>query len=249
MEKKLVIFDLDGTLFQTHLTSVQAAQRALSDCRLPQLDTEVITSFFGETMDVFCSGIAPDADAKTKNELADKIRSYERILIAERGKLYEGVGELLGTLKQEGFTLAICSNGSRNYVQTVLAACKISEYFKHIKSRDSASNKSEMIHDLLHEVQPALAVAVGDRRHDFYAARENRIPSIGVGYGYGGEETNHADYKISKVNDIISIIKKCEIFKDIEGKIQAFCGVTPFVIGVNGVVYTGFKCISDKQGL
>ena len=68
---------------------------------------------------------------------------------------------------------------------------------------------------------------------------KNRIPFIGVAYGYGGDEIDDADFKAAAADDIIAIIRKCAIFDIVEFKFKAYCSDTPFVIGVNGVDTSG----------
>lgn len=239
MEKKIVIFDLDGTLYQTHFTTLLATQRALLELGLPEVSSNLITSLIGETMESFCNKIAPNITANIKTELADRIRFYESKLISKQGKLFDGIKTMLYELKHMGYLLIICSNGSNEYVDKVLKSFRIEELFAYIRCRDNYKTKAEIISDLLKEIEPWFAIVVGDRIHDINAAKENRIPSIAVTYGYGGNEVNLSDFKASNVNDIKSLIKRCEIFNRIEKEITKNKSNNAYIVGINGVDTSG----------
>lgn len=56
--KHLIIFDVDGTLYQTHSVSAPDMQKALVEVELQVSDADVIQSYFGDRSDVFCGKIA-----------------------------------------------------------------------------------------------------------------------------------------------------------------------------------------------
>lgn len=234
-----MIFDLDGTLYQTHFTTVLATQRALLELGLPEVSNDLITTLIGETMESFCNKIAPNINANIKANLVDRIRFYESKFISKQGKLFDGIETMLYELKRMGYLLIICSNGSNEYVDKVLISFGIAELFTHIRCRDNYKTKTEIISELLKEIEPWFAIVVGDRIHDINAARENKIPSIAVTYGYGGNEVNLSDFKASNINEIKSLIKRCEIYKKIEKEITKNKSNNAYIIGVNGVDTSG----------
>lgn len=239
VEKKIVIFDLDGTLYQTHLTTALATQKALLELGLPEVSNDLITSLIGEKIESFCNKIAPNIDANIKAELVDRIRFYESEFISKEGKLFDGIETMLYELNHMGYLLIICSNGSNEYVDKVLKSFGIAKLFTHIRCRDNYKTKAEIISELLQEIEPWFAIVVGDRIYDIDAAKKNRIPSIAVTYGYGGNEVNLSDFKASNVKEIKSSIKRCEIFNKIEKDITKNKSNNAFIIGVNGVDTSG----------
>lgn len=239
MTGRLIIFDLDGTLYQAHSTATLAVQKAASDFGIPPADKATILSLIGETQENFCCKAAPGLGLDRLPEFIIRVRHWERKLVPERGRLFDGVEAMLYQLKQMGFTLAVCSNGSLEYIGLVLSSCAIDSYFSFIKGKENGKTKSDVMSDLLGELHPEFAVVVGDMKHDFDAARANHIPSIGAAYGYGGEEIALAGYAADKPGDVIGLICKCEIFDKIEKMIARRRAGHPFVIGVNGVDTSG----------
>lgn len=83
-------------------------------------------------------------------------------------------------LQSQGYTLVICSNGKQEYIETVASVCDIPRHFAAARGKKIPLTKSERFKELLKEFTPSFAVFVGDRVHDFDAARENSVMSIGV---------------------------------------------------------------------
>lgn len=56
---KAILFDLDGTLLETHRHSCRAAHRTLRALGLPDVPDELVMRHIGEPADVFLRAIAP----------------------------------------------------------------------------------------------------------------------------------------------------------------------------------------------
>lgn len=209
MKKNLVVFDVDGTLYKTDSVSVFAAQKALEDMNLEVLDGNIIRSYFGDKSDVFCRKIAPGIPASRLKELAEKIDVYELKYIPKTGELYDGVTEMLEELKSKDFILAICSYASREYVDVILKTFEIKHFFTYIKTYEEHTSKSEILGELLKKADYDMAVMVGDRFHDFDAAKANNIPSIGALYGYGDKEALLSDFPARSTCDVINRVIEC----------------------------------------
>ena len=113
------------------------------------------------------------------------------------GELYPGVAEALAELRGAVKLMAICSNGSRNYVECVLTGMGLKPYFDAVRyRREEDCDKSQMLHDLLAEMAATAqrGVVIGDRYDDIEAAHANGLLALGAAYGYGEEEELvHAD--------------------------------------------------------
>jgi len=73
MAKPLVIFDLDGTLFQTHEITVGGVQDALANLGEAPPTDEDIRAHFGEPMDAFCHNLLPESGEAEREKLAEPI--------------------------------------------------------------------------------------------------------------------------------------------------------------------------------
>ena len=205
MSEKLIIFDLDGTLYKTEEVSIPALKEAFSKFGI-ELTEEKILEQFGEPTDQIIDNLVHGSNKIEKEKIEKTIVEKEREAIPERAVLYEGVKELLKTLSDDGHILAICSNGRYDYIEDVLKNTSIREYFSSIKGYSEETNKSDRIKDIMEEFSVEEAVMVGDRYHDIEAAKEAGIVSIGALYGYGDQEAKKADHKAEKPIDILSIL-------------------------------------------
>lgn len=107
--KKFVIFDIDGTLNQTHLYAVEAYQRAMRK-RGRELERSEVISCIGLSPAMIIEklfGTLSDGELK---EWRRDIKEFEFDLMREHASTFEGMKETLQTLKNKGFGLVICSN-------------------------------------------------------------------------------------------------------------------------------------------
>lgn len=207
MNKELLIFDLDGTLYKTHKVSVPALKRAFSKFDI-SLTKEDIIGQFGEPTEIIIKNLTPDDKLEHLKEIKNEIASNEERMIPLKAELYQGVKETLCELKDNGYVLAICSNGRRDYIEAVLKATAIYDDFSSIKSYTRGKDKADHIEELKEEFSRDRAVMIGDRYHDIEAAEEVGITSIGARYGYGGKEMEKADFVVSEPSEILSVVRE-----------------------------------------
>ncbi len=182
----LVIFDLDGTLFRTDICSVRALEAVFRDHGLGAPAKDEWIGLFGRPDEDFVSWLDQRAGAGRGRPLLDEIAQRELVLVPKDGRLFDGVGEALAALRSRVEQMAICSNGPKEYVLTVLAATGIAGCFDAVRWRKPQDDsKAEMVGELLAALPARPAVMVGDRKEDVEAARANGIAALGAGYGYG----------------------------------------------------------------
>lgn len=201
MSRTLVIFDLDGTLFRTGSSVIPAVQASLGDIGLDEADEDRIISLIGEKTDTFCRRLLGDQEDRF-DEFMDRLWVYEKKYVSERGELYDGVEEMLGELKEDGYELIISSNGSQEYVDYVVEATGIAPYFTEIRGNSEDKTKGDVIGEMVQGSDSSQAIMMGDKSHDMEAASQNGIPFIGVTYGYGDEELEGARFTVDSAQEI-----------------------------------------------
>ena len=205
MNKKLIIFDLDGTLYKTEEVSVPALKEAFSSFGI-KLSEETILNQFGEPTEQIIENLVPKEKIDQKELIEKAIAQKESELIPMKATLYQGVENLLKILTDRGHKLAICSNGRNDYIEEVLETTSIMKYFASIKAHTDDKSKADRIKELLSEFSVDDAVMVGDRYHDIEAAESASVKSVGALYGYGGEEAKKADFVIEEPGELLSIV-------------------------------------------
>ncbi len=203
-----ILFDLDGTLLETHRHSCRAAHETLRALDLPDVSDEIIMRLIGEPAGVFLRAIAPGySDPAAFEALFD---ANEQAALKTVGKLYDGVPALIAALQKRGCRLAICSNGSREYVETALETTGIRAAFSRLACAGEFPNKAAAVSSILHNWNCDLAVMVGDRVHDREAAEKNCLPFIGAMYGYGGEELTCSVFRATNPLEILQQLERIE---------------------------------------
>ncbi len=184
----LLIFDLDGTLFQTQKVSIPAVQYAFSEAGLRPPGEESIRQFFGRPDPEFWAWLR-DQYAGITETILDSIPEWEVRLIPELGALYPGVVEALAQLRLLSARMVICSNGYPEYVTTVVESHGLERYFDYLRWREPTDQgKSQMVRDLLEKFPERPAIIIGDRADDIAAARENGLLAVASLYGFGKPE-------------------------------------------------------------
>ena len=192
MKRKLIIFDMDGTLVNSSLTIANAINYVRKNLGFEPMEQESILKMVNDhTLNpakTFYHAKAFDADhERWFSEYYTK--NHEKELV-----LYDGIKELLKELKEEGFALAVATNAYRNSTIESLTHLEIFDYFDAIACYDDVPNGKphpDMLFKLLDELKYSSdrAVFIGDGPRDEMASKKADIPYIMVDWGFT-EHTN-----------------------------------------------------------
>jgi phosphoglycolate phosphatase len=207
-KRGLLIFDLDGTLFQAHKVTVPATQRSFEEQGLPAPPADEICSFFGQPVSAFNAWIRTLAPPGNAEELINSVARLELELV-ETGELYPQVRQVLTTLRATVSLMAICTNGHQGYVQRVLTAHDLGGFFDAVRYRQTENeNKTLMARELLARLSARPAIIIGDRSDDVQAAHQNGIQAIAATYGYGApHELQPADAAAASPADLPALVQ------------------------------------------
>ncbi|MBR5822825.1 MAG: HAD family hydrolase [Paludibacteraceae bacterium] len=194
--KKLVIFDLDGTLLNTYEDIAAATNYALSQYGYPTHSTPVIKSFVGNGINKLFERALPE-DEKTEENIL-KIRAafipYYNVHGADFTMPFEGIVELLYTLQRLGLKLAVASN---KYEQATKAL--VETYFPEIEwcavfgQRESVPTKPDptIVEEILEKAgisNKEEVLYVGDSGVDMQTAINAGVEGVGVTWGCRSRE-------------------------------------------------------------
>jgi phosphoglycolate phosphatase len=209
-----VIFDMDGTLFQTETVLVPALHKTFDRLRcegLWQGDTPVekYLQILGVPLPEVWRRLMPKADEAVRRQadawfLEDIIAEIEQ----GNGRLYPEVLTTLAELVKQGIPIFVASNGRQRYLAVIRTAFQLERYFTDFYSLDrfSLPSKSALVKQLLNDYQIERAVMVGDRCSDIEAAKDNGIWAIGCRFGFANdEELRGADVIIHQFSEIGSV--------------------------------------------
>ncbi len=204
----LLIFDLDGTLFDTRTAAIPAVRGAFAEHGLSAPAEHEVADLFGESEADFYAWLGERVPPDLVSAVADLVGRRELELVSRTGRLYPNARETLGKLREMVAQMAICSNGPERYVQTVIESHRLAGLFDAVRwRREHDTSKPQMVGDLLGRLTSRPAALIGDRRDDVRAARHNGISAIGASYGYGGPgELDGADAAVCAVEELLEVI-------------------------------------------
>ena len=174
-----------------------------------------------------------------KQKVTEKISYYEKELLKEHGELYLNTTSTLKKLTECDYQLAICSNGSKEYVEKILNLHHLKELFSVIKHKETNKSKSDQVKEIAINLNAELVIVVGDSYHDIQAAVDNNFISVVANYGYQLVSEVHADFSIDTISELIPLVYKLEIAHNIEAKLLKLPKSQSKVIGINGVDTSG----------
>ena len=181
---RAVIFDLDGTLFDTLPSLVVAANHVLARQGLSTVPVAPLRGALSEgLMPMFRTAVAlqsPPLDAKAAAHTVDAcMRHYLQHELAS-ATLYAQVPAMLKALQARGLRLAICTNRDRDSSEVLLADAGIASCFEFLVGLGDAAKPKPAADPLLRALDllglPAEQVLfVGDSGMDAVCARLSQV--------------------------------------------------------------------------
>jgi len=207
-EPTLLVFDLDGTLYDTASSYVPTMERLYAEYGLPVPSPSTILETVGEPFDVILDDLVAKGFPPDRAALACRLTDLESESIAQRGALFPGVRKTLVVLREAGCRIALCTNGDRRYADAVLSTCGILDLFDALQTNDvEGVTKTELLGELLARIPHGLAFMIGDRYHDMEAGRANGCMVIGGAYGYECDELAVADRRILTFAELPGVVR------------------------------------------
>ena len=186
-----ILFDLDGTLTESGPGIISSVRYALAKMGGPVLDDEQLRLFIGPPLlDSF-----RDLCGFDPAEVAVAIAAYREYYATDgqyENSVYDGIPELLTSLREAGRTLAVATSKAEVFAASILDHFALTEYFTTVVGSEldgRRTAKSEIITEALARLDRPTAgtVMIGDRSHDVRGAVAVGVGSIGVLWGYGDD--------------------------------------------------------------
>ncbi|WP_433630819.1 HAD family hydrolase [Chryseobacterium cucumeris] len=190
MKTKNLIFDLDGTLWDSRATIIKIWNKILIKHELIQreLKPEDMDQYMGLLAHDIIKDIIPGiSNLQAKEILSEIVAEENKTLHLEGGTLYDGVAETLKNLANT-YALFIVSNCQDGYIESFLDYYQFNDLFVDFESHGrTKKNKSENIQFLMERNQLSTkdSVYIGDTQTDYDSARSNGLSFIFCQYGFG----------------------------------------------------------------
>ncbi len=192
MDKRALIFDLDGTLVNTVSDIANAVNEMLIRYGFPIHDDDTVRKMIGKGAKNLISQVLPEKNRTPEfiDEALEYYRDcYDKKLIVKT-HIYEGLLDVLLKLKSNGVKMAVLSNKDDRHVKKIVKALLpdifvlangFSPIYPHKPAPDSVFAIMETM-----GVKKEETAYVGDSAVDIQTARNAGITAIGVSWGFSG---------------------------------------------------------------
>ena len=212
--KKGIIFDLDGTLWDSSAQVVNAWNLALKKSPYTdrQITVEDMHGYMGKTLEAIMELMLPEIEPKLRAEISKSCTETEEAYLREHGGgvLFPDLEQVLDALSKK-YSLYIVSNCQDGYIQTFFH-CKshLKKYFSDFECPGrTGKGKGENIRIVIERNKLDKAIYVGDTQGDCDASDFAGIPFIHAAYGFG-----KINRKVPEVHSPAEIQKAAEEFLD-----------------------------------
>ena len=188
---KHILFDLDGTLTESHegiVKSIAYALKKEGKSTDGRLNKEIV---IGPPLMVTITKTYGFPEKKARR-LYDYFQERYGTIGLFENKPYPGIGELLQFLRQRGRNLYIATSKPQVHALSICDRFGFLPYLTEICGAETggSEDKARIIGNVLNKIgdyKKAEVVMTGDRKFDVLGARKNGIAVINVGFGYGSE--------------------------------------------------------------
>jgi phosphoglycolate phosphatase len=190
MKYEIALFDLDGTLTDPGIGITKSVAYALKKFGIEVKDLTELYKFIGppliESFERFYGFSHEDAVLGV-----EYYREYFSTQGIFENKVYDGIEEMLTSLKESGCKLIVATSKPEVFAVQILEHFKLDQYFSYIAgaNMDETRTKKDEVIEYAIEVNNiadrSKVVMIGDREHDIMGAKKAGLHSIGVLYGYG----------------------------------------------------------------
>lgn len=202
-----IIFDLDGTLWDSTDIVLKAWKNILADRTEIQrpVTKEELQGIMGLQFEEYAAKLFPYLSKKLQMEVMKECCNEECGFIRrEGGVLYPKLEKTLKSLSEK-LPLFIVSNCNCGYIEAFLEYHNLKSYFVDFEcAGNTGLVKGENIKKVMKKNNLKHSIYVGDTKGDFDGAKIAAIPFVFASYGFGMVE--NYDYIIKEIGDMVKLV-------------------------------------------
>jgi len=208
MDNKAIIFDLDGTLWETIDSTHSSINEVAKKYNQAEISRDLVMANYGnnkvESAKLFFPNMKEEDAFKLLDE-SDEL-NIENLTI-NGGYIYPGLEDALFKLNEKYDLYIISNTATKKYIESFLISSKLFKYFKdYVAASEIILSKGDAILKLIDDYYIDKAIYVGDTLKDMKAASVANIPFIQCLYGFG--EDLNCEYKVDDVSLLPIIVDK-----------------------------------------
>ncbi|MBR4460606.1 MAG: HAD family hydrolase [Paludibacteraceae bacterium] len=186
----ILIFDLDGTLLNTIDDLGYACNYALAQTGFPTHPIEAYPAMVGNGISNLIRRALPEAERndETVTRLREFFVPYYNEHNCDQTRPYDGIPQLLSTLRAKGHTLAVASNKYQAATEKIVRHFFPDTFDCILGERDGIPRKPDpqIVADILSAVasKASLPLYIGDSLVDRDTALNARVPFVACSWGF-----------------------------------------------------------------
>lgn len=216
MQKKIFIFDMDGTLLNTLEDLMISTNYALSQFNYPIHTIEEIRFFVGNGVAKLIERAIPEGLNNPNYEKCLEIfKEHYAKNMYNHTSAYKGIPELLKKLKDRGIKTAVVSNKfdlavkelSKKYFGDLIDIAIGENEQAGIKKKPAPDTVFEVLN--LMDLKSEDAIYIGDSDVDILTAKNSNMPCISVIWGFRDKEfliKNNATIIVDNPDEILNYV-------------------------------------------
>ncbi|WP_461204291.1 HAD family hydrolase [Clostridium sp. DL1XJH146] len=209
---KYILFDFDGTLVNSNDIIKTLLIETAKVFESKDVEANDIISIFGKPLIEQMQHFSEENAEKMVSYYRDKYRERE-----EETKIFDGIKELVYTLFEKGYKIAIVSNKGTRGITKGLKMFNLDVYIEYFVSSDMVENKKphpEAIYKVkdFFDCEIEEMIMIGDTVHDIESGIRSGVKTVLVGWTLVPNimfEKSRPDFTIGKPVDLIEILEEC----------------------------------------
>jgi phosphoglycolate phosphatase len=182
----LLVFDWDGTLYDSTDSIARALRAACRELGLPEPSEAQSLHVIGLELSLALRQLVPDLSGEGLQSLVSCYR--RRYLAIDRDiRPFAGLPRLIETLRASGFLLAVATGKGRKGLTRAFASCGLGSCFAASRCGDECFSKPhpQMLEELMDEFATPRdrTLMIGDTTHDLQMAVNAGVAGLAVTYG------------------------------------------------------------------
>ena len=182
----LIVFDWDGTLFDSTALIVRCMQAACRDIGVAVPSDEAAAYVIGLGLRDALEHAVPGLPEERYPELGLRYRDHY-LTRSHELVLFEGTLQMLHGLKERNHLLAVATGKNRRGLDDALQQSQLRGMFDATRTADETASKPHplMLQELMAELGtvPARTLMIGDTTHDLQLGANAGTARVGVSYG------------------------------------------------------------------
>lgn len=216
MLKKIVVFDLDGTLIDSIYDLADCVNTALRKHNLPENTLSEYYTFVGNGIEnlIRTSMKAQGGDDELYGKVRADFDEEYKTHCNDKTRAYEGIPELLSELSRKGIATAVLTNKADEFVSGILHKCFPEHRFEAhwgqrqgIERKPSPQGLLRLISELGFKKEDC--VYIGDSEVDVKTAHNAGVDLVCVLWGFRSKEelvSSGADVMVSNADELLKAI-------------------------------------------